>query len=103
MTVTVRKADHLRIAAGAGVGHTTGAGFEQLRLRHHALPERNLSDVSVETELLGVRLGAPLIISAMTGGTPEAGVINARLARAATEHRLAVVLGSGRALLDDPA
>jgi isopentenyl-diphosphate delta-isomerase len=103
MSVTVRKADHLRIAAGPGVGHATGTGFEHVRLRHHALPERNLSDVSLETELLGARLGAPLIISAMTGGTPEAGIINARLARAAAEHRLALALGSGRALLDDPA
>ena len=75
MTVVGRKADHLRIASGPGVGHTTGTGFEQLRLRHHALPERNLSDVSLETELLGARLGAPLIISAMTGGTAEAGMI----------------------------
>ncbi|MGH2797660.1 MAG: alpha-hydroxy-acid oxidizing protein, partial [Thermoleophilaceae bacterium] len=41
-----------------------------------------------------------LIISAMTGGTPEAEAVNARLARAASVHRLALVLGSGRALLD---
>ena len=52
--------------------------------------------------LLGARLGAPLVVSAMTGGTEEAAEINARLARAACEHGLALVLGSGRALLDDP-
>ena len=39
----------------------------------------------------------------MTGGTDEAAAINARLARAACEHGLGLVLGSGRALLDDPA
>jgi isopentenyl-diphosphate delta-isomerase len=38
----------------------------------------------------------------MTGGTPEAETINARLARAACEHGLPLVLGSGRPLLDDP-
>ena len=97
-----RKADHLRIAAGPDVAHTGGTGFERLRLRHRALPERDLADVSLETELLGARLGAPLLVSAMTGGTPEAEVVNARLARAASEHGLALVLGSGRALLDDP-
>ena len=69
MTVVGRKADHLRIAAGAGVAHTGGTGFERLRLRHRALPERNLAQVSLETTLLGARLGAPLVISAMTGGT----------------------------------
>jgi isopentenyl-diphosphate delta-isomerase len=97
-----RKADHLRIAAGPDVAHTGGTGFEQVRLRHRALPERDLADVSLETELLGVRLAAPLLVSAMTGGTPEAEVVNARLARAACDHGLALVLGSGRALLDDP-
>ena len=103
MTVVGRKADHLRIAAGSDVAHTGGTGFERLRLRHRALPERDLARVSLETSLLGARLGAPLVISAMTGGTPEAEEINGRLARAASEHGLALVLGSGRALLDDPS
>jgi isopentenyl-diphosphate delta-isomerase len=103
MTTVGRKADHLRIASGPGVAHTGGTGLEGVRLRHRALPERDLADVSLETSLLGARLGAPLVVSAMTGGTEEAGVINERLARAACEHGLAVVLGSGRALLEDPS
>jgi isopentenyl-diphosphate Delta-isomerase len=103
MTLVGRKADHLRIAAGPDVAHTGGTGFERLRLRHRALPQRDLADVSLDTELLGARLGAPLIVSAMTGGTEEAAVINARLGRAACEHQLGLVLGSGRALLEDPS
>jgi isopentenyl-diphosphate delta-isomerase len=39
----------------------------------------------------------------MTGGTDEAAAVNDALARAAAEHGIAMVLGSGRALLDDPA
>ena len=100
-TVTRRKAEHLRIAAGPDVAHTGGTGLERLRLRHRALPERDLADVSLRTRLLGADLAAPLFVSAMTGGTHEAAAINARLARAACEHGLALVLGSGRALLDD--
>ena len=103
MTLVGRKADHLRIAAGPDVANTGGTGFDRLRLRHRALPQRDLADVSLETELLGARLGAPLIVSAMTGGTEEAAVINARLARAACEHHLGLVLGSGRALHEDPS
>src|SRR5215213_10322992 len=76
-----RKADHLRIAAGPGV---------------------DLADVGLDCELLGFPLGAPLVISAMTGGTADALEVNRRLARAAAEHGVALVLGSGRALLDDP-
>jgi isopentenyl-diphosphate delta-isomerase len=102
MTTLGRKADHLRIAARPDVEHAGTTAFEQLRLRHRALPERDLADVSLETDLLGRRLAAPLVVSAMTGGTDEAAEINARLARAACEHGLALVLGSGRPLLDDP-
>ena len=72
-----RKADHLRIAAEPGIEHTSGAGLDAIRLRHRALPERDLADVSLRCELLGAALGAPLVISAMTGGTDEAGVVNA--------------------------
>ncbi len=102
MTTLGRKADHLRIAARPDVEHTGSTGFAALRLRHRALPERDLDEVSLETTLLGKELAAPLVVSAMTGGTDEAAEINARLARAACEQGLALVLGSGRALLDDP-
>ncbi len=98
-----RKADHLSIAAGPGVLHTSGTGLEHFALRHRALPERDLADVRLDCRLAGVDLRAPLIVSAMTGGTPAAKVINERLARAAAEHGVAMVLGSGRALLEDPA
>ncbi len=100
--VPSRKADHLRVAAGPGVLHTGGPGLEGVRLRHRALPGRDLDDVSLETALLGRTLAAPLMISAMTGGTAEAEAINADLAAAAARHGVAMTLGSGRALLDDP-
>jgi isopentenyl-diphosphate Delta-isomerase len=73
-----------------------------VRLRHRALPERDLADVSLRCDLLGAVLRAPLLISAMTGGTEQAGIVNARLAAGAAEHGIALVLGSGRPLLDDP-
>jgi len=97
-----RKADHLRVAAGPGVLHAGGPGLDGIRLRHRALPGRDLDAVSLATELLGRSLGAPLMISAMTGGTAEAEAINADLAAAAARHGVAMTLGSGRALLEDP-
>jgi isopentenyl-diphosphate delta-isomerase len=98
----VRKDDHLRIAAEAGVGHRAGTGLEGVRLRHRALPERDLADVGLRVELLGRRLQAPLMVSAMTGGTPEAARVNHRLTRAAAQLGVAMVLGSGRVLLEHP-
>jgi isopentenyl-diphosphate Delta-isomerase len=97
-----RKADHLRIAAGPGVTGVAGTGLDGVRLRHRALPERDLRGVALRTRLLGAELAAPLVISAMTGGTAEAAAVNARLARAAAEHGIALTLGSGRQLLDAP-
>ena len=98
-----RKADHLRIAAGPGIEHRLPTGLDDVRLRHRALPERDLAQVSLRTRLLGADLAAPLFVSAMTGGTDESAAINAALARAAAEHGIALVLGSGRRLLDEPA
>lgn len=100
---SARKADHLRIAAGPGVTHAIATGLDEVRLRHRALPGRNLGDVSLATELLGAALAAPVVISAMTGGTAEAAEINRRLSRAAAQHGVALTLGSGRQLLDEPA
>jgi len=97
-----RKADHLRIAAGPDVAHHGRTGLDAVRLRHRALPERDLEAVSLTTRLLGRRLEAPLIVSAMTGGTPQAAIINARLAQAAARQGIGLVLGSGRRLIDDP-
>jgi len=102
MSGAIRKAEHLRIAAGPGVEHTGSTGLETVRLRHRALPERDVASVSLDSSLLGAPLGAPLVVSAMTGGTSEAADVNQRLARAAANAGIAVVLGSGRALLDDP-
>ncbi len=103
MGTVARKADHLKIAAGDGVAHRISTGLEEVRLRHRALPPGDLDDVDLGIELLGARLDAPLVVSAMTGGTPGATEVNDRLAQAAAEHGVAMVLGSGRALLDDPA
>jgi len=97
-----RKSEHLRIAAEPGVEHASATGLEHVRLCHRALPERDLDAVDVDTELLGRRLSAPLIVSAMTGGTAAAAEVNRELARAAASLGIGLALGSGRRLLEDP-
>lgn len=101
---SARKADHLRINADRDVaakGVTNG--FERYALVHNALPEINFSDVDPSTSLFGRRMSGPILVSCMTGGTPEAARINRILARVAQEHGLAMGLGSGRAALETPA
>src|SRR3954454_16621104 len=102
MAIADRKAEHLRIAGAAGVEHHIPTGLNDVRLRHRALPERRLADIRLDADVLGRRLAAPLLISAMTGGTPEAQEINGALVAAAAAQRIGLVLGSGRRLLDDP-
>ncbi|MEO7039643.1 MAG: type 2 isopentenyl-diphosphate Delta-isomerase, partial [Candidatus Elarobacter sp.] len=60
-------------------------------------------DVDVATSFLGLALRAPILISSMTGGTARAAEINRRLARGAEAAGIAFALGSGRAMLEDPA
>jgi hypothetical protein len=98
-----RKDDHLDVATRAGSLHTAGTGLRRYRLRHRALPGRDLADVDLATAFLGARLAAPLMVSAMTGGTERARRLNERLAGAAAAHGLSMGLGSGRALLADPS
>jgi isopentenyl-diphosphate delta-isomerase len=98
-----RKAEHLRINIERDVGAKgLTAGFERYVFAHRALPEIDLADVDTSIRLFGRRLAAPLLISCMTGGTPEATAINRRLAKVAAHYGLAMGLGSGRVLLESP-
>jgi isopentenyl-diphosphate delta-isomerase len=98
-----RKADHIRINLHGDVtGKDVTSGFEAYRFVHQAMPELDLSQVSTSMELFGRRLQAPLLISSMTGGTREAGLINRTLAEVAEVSRVAMGLGSGRVILEHP-
>lgn len=102
-TTGSRKADHIRINVEEDVSAKgVDAGFGTYRLRHQALPEIDLTDVDTSIALLGKKLNAPLLVSCMTGGTPEAQRINATLAQVAQEFGIAIGLGSGRALVENP-
>jgi isopentenyl-diphosphate delta-isomerase len=76
--------------------------LERYRFNHQALPEINLEDIDLNQELFERTLRAPILISSMTGGTPEAGTINQILASAAQETGIAMGVGSQRAALEHP-
>lgn len=97
-----RKADHIRINLEEDVRSGLTTGLEGYRFIHQALPEVNLQDVNLSQELFGRQLRAPILISSMTGGTPEAAEINRTLAAAAQETGVAMGLGSQRAAIEDP-
>lgn len=100
--VAARKREHIEIAASDGARGPLLPGWDDIRLLPAAFPEVGLDDVQLSTELLGRPLGAPLVISGMTGGHPAASDVNATLASVAEELGLAIGVGSQRAALLDP-
>ncbi|MGB7114975.1 MAG: type 2 isopentenyl-diphosphate Delta-isomerase [Anaerolineales bacterium] len=97
-----RKFDHIRINLEEDVRSSLTTGLERYQFIHRALPERNLEDVDLGLSLFGRQLLAPILISSMTGGTEEAGVINRTLATAAQKTGIAMGLGSQRAAIEQP-
>jgi isopentenyl-diphosphate delta-isomerase len=103
LDISQRKKDHLALCAGDNVGFREKTSlFEQVELVHCALPEMHADAVDSRVELLGKTLAAPVVISAMTGGTDEAAKINGDLAQVAEELGLAIGLGSQRAMFERP-
>ncbi len=103
--ITSRKADHLRLAIDDDVEvrlrHRASA-FDDVRLVHHALPEIDRDAVDPSVMFMGKRLAFPLMVGSMTGGTPEAGAINRRLAEAARACGVGMFLGSQRVMIERP-
>ncbi len=96
-----RKDDHIALCADGDTvafrARTTL--FEEVELVHDALPELAVGDIDLACTFAGKRLRAPLIIAAMTGGTPQATRINRDLALVAEEEGIGFAFGSQRPLL----
>lgn len=98
-----RKRSHLELCATQDVEHHGRTLLDDVHLLHDALPELSIDEIDLATELLGRRVEAPILISGMSGGTPEAGRLNRALAAAAEKFGLGMGVGSQRAMLLDPA
>jgi isopentenyl-diphosphate Delta-isomerase len=94
-----RKRDHLRIHLEKDVA-AGGDVWAPYRLRHRAVPGFDRDEVDLSVTFFGKRLGAPLLVSGMTGGCDEAEAVNERLAAVAAERGLAMGVGSQRAALE---
>lgn len=98
-----RKADHIRICLEEDVQcQQVTNGLERYRFTHCCLPECDRHDIDISSNFLGKNLGAPLLISSMTGGTEQAGIINQRLAAVAQHYKLAMGVGSQRVAVEKP-
>jgi isopentenyl-diphosphate delta-isomerase len=96
-----RKSDHVEICLRDDILNNTNH-WDDVQLIHCALPEVDLEAISTSTELLGVTIGAPLVIASMTGGHGHGTTINDNLAAAAAELRIPMGVGSQRPALEHP-
>jgi len=96
-----RKYDHIRISLEENVD-TDHNYWDDIQLIHNALPELNKDEINLSSNLIGKKLGAPLIIAGMTGGYEKAKNINQNLAAAAEKYQIGMGIGSQRAALENP-
>ena len=96
-----RKDDHIQINLDKDVSSNLSNGLEDFRFIHQALPEISLEDVDLGQTLFNKQQPVPVLVSPMTGGTPETARINRNLSIAAQEVGLAMGVGSQRAAIED--
>ncbi|MFB6264504.1 MAG: type 2 isopentenyl-diphosphate Delta-isomerase, partial [Bradymonadaceae bacterium] len=102
--ISDRKEDHIELTTEEDVeARSKSTLLGEVEFFHDSLPELSVDDVDLSVRALGKRLGAPLVISGMTGGADRAREINRKLARVASEFEIAFGVGSQRAMLDDPS
>lgn len=101
--ISERKQDHLDLCAEDQVEFKSKTTLlKDVELFHDALPEVDLANIKLNTQLAGHPLKQPLLITGMTGGAEKAQSINKELARAAQELGIAFGVGSQRAMFLHP-
>lgn len=95
-----RKEDHMDICLKEDV-EVDKDYWGMLKFYHNAAPEINFQDIKTQINLLGEKIKAPIMVSAITGGYSGAEKINAILAEAAEEVGIPFGVGSQRAALED--
>jgi isopentenyl-diphosphate delta-isomerase len=96
-----RKDEHVRISLNKDVSAEHNY-WDDIELKHNAIPEINKNKIDFSTKLFGKKLGAPLIIAGMTGGYKKAKKINDNLAASAENFQIGMGVGSQRAALEQP-
>lgn len=97
-----RKKEHVEISRTADVEAKLSAGWEDIHLIHQCLPEIDRADIDLTATFCGRKVNYPIVISALTGGFPEAAEINRTLGRVAQHFGIILEIGSQRPMLTQP-
>lgn len=97
-----RKNEHIDIVLQQNVNaERITTGFDRYQFKHNALPELDFQGISLDTQFLNKKMKTPLLVSAMTGGSQRAEMINLHLAEVAEHRGWAMSVGSIRAALEN--
>ncbi len=96
-----RKQDHIRLALDAENEASGLSGFNQVQIRHEALPELDFDEVDIRQTVFQQELKTPFLISSMTAGHQAAASLNELLAIACEARGWMMGVGSQRRELFD--
>jgi len=103
MKIKSRKNDHIKICLTENVSsYNINTSFDNYTLSHNALPEIDFNNIDLSTTFLKKQIKAPILISAITGGSKLAKKINTNLALAAQKLGIAMGVGSIKIALENP-
>ena len=97
-----RKQDHIKLSLKDSSQASLPTGMNTIELIHEALPEINLDDISISTQLLGKKIQTPFFVSPMTAGWKDSANFNKSLAKICSKRSWVMCVGSQRAQLEDP-
>jgi len=95
-----RKDEHIKIAVEENVELVGESLLDDVYLIHYTCSEVAPSEVDLSTLFLDRRFRAPIVIEALTGGTPLGKKINAILAEVAEEYGVPIGVGSQRIAIE---
>ncbi len=98
-----RKLEHVEVTVFGDVSGKTETMLEDVILVHQAFPGISLEEVNLRARFLGLDLKAPIMVTGMTGGTPELGKFNGTIASVVEELGLAMGVGSERIVIENPS
>lgn len=99
--ISRRKEEHIDLCLNNDVAYHKSNGFEQYDFIHEALTEVVIDDIKFDTQFLAKTISYPFVISAMTGGTEKAKVLNENLSIAANELNIPIGVGSQRQIFEN--
>ncbi|MEM2234318.1 MAG: type 2 isopentenyl-diphosphate Delta-isomerase [Desulfurococcaceae archaeon] len=98
-----RKVEHVELALIDEMTYENNCSniYSDIMLVHQAFPGVSFREVTLTADFLGYSLEAPIVIEGMTGGHPATAKINEKLALLASKAKVALGIGSQRALIEN--